>query len=123
MSEEEGDKENVGMVSGMSSVDIERVSRDDTTLNMSGDDSSEGEVNDRLAGFSRRNCSPEARVERGTELNVNASSGRGFLSDSSEDSDVTHRRRCQVEIFEETEQPGGSSKQTFGASGGRVFVD
>ena len=95
MSDEEGDKENVGMVSGMSSVDVERVSKDGTTLNMSGDGSSEGEVNDRLAGSSRRHDSPEAQVERGTELDVNASSGRGFLSDSSEDSDATHRRRVK----------------------------
>ena len=95
MSDEEGDKENVGMVSGMSSVDVERVSRDGTTLNMSGDDSSEGEVNDRLAGSSRRHGSPEAQVERGTELDVNASSGRGFLSDSSEDSDATRRHRVK----------------------------
>ena len=100
MSDEEGDKENVGMVSGMSSVDIERVSKDGTTLNMSGDDSSEGEVNDRLAGSSRRNCSPEAQVERGTELDVNASCGRGFLSDSSEDSDATHRRRVKSKFSE-----------------------
>ena len=109
------------MVSGMSSVDVEGVSRDGTTLNMSGDDSSEGEINDRLAGSSRRYGSPEAQVERGTELDVNASSGRGFLSDSPEDSDAAHRRRVQDEIS--TEQPGGSSKQTFGASGGRVFVN
>ena len=95
MSDEEGDKENVGMVSGMSSVDVERVSRDGTTLNMSGEDSSEGEVNDCLAGSSRRYDSPEAQVERHTELDVHASSGRGFLSDSSEDSDVTHRRRVK----------------------------
>ena len=83
------------MVSGMSSVDVERVSRDGTTLNMSGDDSSEGEVNDHLTGSSRRDGSPEAQVEQGTELDVNASSGRGFLSDSSEDSDATHRRRVK----------------------------
>ena len=83
------------MVSGMSSVDVERVSRDGTTLNMSGDDSSEGKVNDRLAGSSRRHGSHEAQVERGTELDVNASSGRGFLSDSSEDSDMTHRHRVR----------------------------
>ena len=94
MSDEEGDKENVGMVFGMSSVDVERVSRDGTTLYMSGDDSSEGEVKDRLAG-SRRHGSPEAQVEHGTELGVNASSGRGFHSDSSEDSDPTHRHRVK----------------------------
>ena len=98
MCDEEGGNENIGMVSGMSSVDIEGVSRDATTLDMSGDDWSEGEVNDRLVGSSRRYGSPEAQVERGTELDLNASSGKGFLSDSSEDSDATHRRRVQDEI-------------------------
>ena len=94
---------NEGMMSASPLLDVVRVSSDgnSTALSQCGDDSEEGgEVNNCTVGSSRHHVGSlgYARDQQFTEVDVNASSGMGVLSDSSLDSVPPHRCRVKSTV-------------------------